>query len=34
MNVNALDHSNSIRSASEKDLDEVMEVERLSFSAP
>ena len=34
MNVNALDHDKSIRSATEKDLDQVMEVERLSFSAP
>ena len=34
MNVNTLDQGNSIRSATEKDLDQVMEVERLSFSAP
>ena len=34
MNVNALDHSNSIRSATEEDFVRVMEIDRLSFSAP
>ena len=34
MSVNTPDHGKSIRSATEKDLDQVMEVERLSFSAP
>ena len=34
MSVNTPDHDKSIRSATEKDLDQVMEVERLSFSAP
>ena len=34
MNVNALDHGNSIRSATEEDFDRVMEIDRLSFSAP
>ena len=34
MSVNTLDHNKNIRSATEKDLDQVMEVERLSFSAP
>ena len=34
MNVNALDHSNSIRPATEDDFDRVMEIDRLSFSAP
>ena len=34
MSVYTTDHDKSIRSATEKDLDQVMEVERLSFSAP
>ncbi|MDH3952443.1 MAG: GNAT family N-acetyltransferase [Deltaproteobacteria bacterium] len=34
MNVNALDHGKSIRSATEEDFDRVMEIDRLSFSAP
>ena len=34
MSVDTPDHDKSIRSATEKDLDEVMEVERLSFSVP
>ena len=34
MNVNALDQSINIRSATEKDFDQVMEIDRLSFSAP
>lgn len=34
MSVNALDQGRSIRSATENDFDQVMEVDRLSFSAP
>ena len=34
MNVNTPDHGKSIRSATEDDFDQVMEVDRLSFSAP
>ena len=34
MNVNTLDHGKSIRSATEEDFDRVMEIDRLSFSAP
>jgi ribosomal-protein-alanine N-acetyltransferase len=34
MNVNALDHGKGIRPATENDFDQVMEVDRLSFSAP
>ncbi len=34
MNTNSLDQSKHIRSATEDDLDQVMEVDRLSFSAP
>ena len=34
MTVNTPDNDNLIRSATEKDLDQIMEVERLSFSAP
>jgi ribosomal-protein-alanine N-acetyltransferase len=34
MSVNARDHGESIRSATEKDFDRVMEIDRLSFSAP
>jgi ribosomal-protein-alanine N-acetyltransferase len=34
MNTNSLDQSKNIRSATEDDFDQVMEVDRLSFSAP
>ena len=34
MSVNTLDHGNSIRSATEEDFVKVMEIDRLSFSAP
>ena len=34
MSVNTLDHGKSIRSATEEDFDRVMEIDRLSFSAP
>jgi ribosomal-protein-alanine N-acetyltransferase len=34
MSVKPLDHGKSIRSATEKDFDRVMEIDRLSFSAP
>ena len=34
MNTNSLDQSKNIRSATEKDFDQVMEIDRLSFSAP
>ncbi|MGD8436607.1 MAG: GNAT family N-acetyltransferase [Syntrophobacterales bacterium] len=34
MNTNLLDHSKNIRPATENDFDQVMEVDRLSFSAP
>ena len=34
MNVNTSDHGKSIRSATENDFDQVMEVDRRSFSAP
>jgi ribosomal-protein-alanine N-acetyltransferase len=34
MNVNALDHGKSIRSVTEEDFARVMEIDRLSFSAP
>jgi ribosomal-protein-alanine N-acetyltransferase len=34
MSVKALDHGKSIRSATENDFDQVMEIDRLSFSAP
>lgn len=34
MNVNALDQSRNIRSATENDFVQVMEIDRLSFSAP
>jgi ribosomal-protein-alanine N-acetyltransferase len=34
MSVQALDHGKSIRSATENDFDQVMEIDRLSFSAP
>jgi len=34
MNTNSLDQSKHIRSATEDDLDQVMEIDRLSFSAP
>ncbi len=34
MNTNSLDQSKYIRSATEDDLDQVMEIDRLSFSAP
>ena len=34
MNVITLDHGKSIRSATEDDFDQVMEIDRLSFSAP
>jgi len=34
MNANSLDQSKHIRSATEDDLDQVMEIDRLSFSAP
>ena len=34
MSVNALDQGRSIRSVTEDDFDQVMEIDRLSFSAP
>ena len=34
MGVNARDHGESIRSATENDFDQVMEIDRFSFSAP
>ena len=34
MSVNARDQGRSIRSATENDFDQVMEIDRLSFSAP
>ena len=34
MNTNSLDQSKNIRSATENDFDQVMEIDRLSFSAP
>ena len=34
MNVNTLDHRKSIRSATEADFERILEVDRLSFSAP
>jgi ribosomal-protein-alanine N-acetyltransferase len=34
VNVNALDQSSNIRPATENDFDQVMEIDRLSFSAP
>ena len=34
MNTNALEQSKNIRSATEKDFDRIMEIDRLSFSAP
>ena len=34
MNTNSLDQSKRIRSATEDDLNQVMEIDRLSFSAP
>ncbi len=34
MNVNTLDQGKSIRSATEADFDRVLEIDRLSFSAP
>jgi len=34
MSINTLDHGKSIRSATEEDFDRVMEIDRLSFSAP
>ena len=34
MSVNGLDQGRSIRSATENDFDQVMEIDRLSFSAP
>ena len=34
MNVNTLDHGKSIRSATEADFERILEVDRLSFSAP
>ena len=34
MNVNTLDHGKRTRSATEEDFDRVMELDRLSFSAP
>ena len=34
MNTNALDQSKNIRSTTINDLDQVMEIDRLSFSAP
>ena len=34
MNTNSLDQNKHIRSATEDDLDQVMEIDRLSFSAP
>ena len=34
MSVNTPDHDTSIRSATEDDFDQVMEIDRLSFSAP
>ena len=34
MGANILDHNENIRSATEEDFDRVMEIDRLSFSAP